>query len=184
MVDCRNIADYSGGKRSAGTYTAPTEVGNDLTAAIFMLDGTLYELPVPVSEFLDNGWTIKQKPSYIVCNGEGEITVEKAGAKLTLKITNFAKYQTIAENCVVTSITVDDTDGVDITLPGGLTFESSKADVDSVITEDFYCSESTYKHYYSYSDYSERDFSIYLYVDAESDKLCEIRISCENIVFE
>ena len=165
-------------------YTAPTEVGNDLTTGTFMLDGALYELPVPVSEFLANGWTIKQKPSYIVCNGEGEITVEKDGVKLTLEIINFAKYQTIAENCVVTSITVDDTDGVDITLPGGLTFESSKADVDSVITEDFYYSEGNYRYYYSFTDYSEREFSIYLYVDKETGKLQEIEISCENIVFE
>ena len=37
-------------------YVAPTELGDDIYSFNFELDGHVYTLPAPVSEFLDNGW--------------------------------------------------------------------------------------------------------------------------------
>ncbi|MBR6765510.1 MAG: hypothetical protein IKM06_03400, partial [Clostridia bacterium] len=41
-------------------YTAPTALETDPFSEIISVDGDLYRLPAPLSEFLNNGWTIKQ----------------------------------------------------------------------------------------------------------------------------
>ena len=39
-------------------YQAPTALSDNIFECIFELDGHLYRLPCPVTEFLDNGWTV------------------------------------------------------------------------------------------------------------------------------
>lgn len=37
-------------------YVKPTELGDDVTDTVLEMDGCLYQIPCPVSEFTDNGW--------------------------------------------------------------------------------------------------------------------------------
>ena len=119
------------------SYQPPIELGNDLTVPVINLDGDLYALPAPVSVFLDDGWIITQKYGDVGAGNTDQMRLERNGHKLYVYIVNFAQYQTIPENCAIYSLSIDYNDAIDFELPAGLTWNSTKADVENAVTEQF-----------------------------------------------
>ncbi len=162
------------------TYKAPASLGTDMLAGVVNIEGDLYQLPAPVSAFLDNGWEVIEQSGAIVSGGTDSIRVEKNGKEMYLQITNYADYQTTAENCAVYRIAITDDDKVDITVPCGnktLKIGTPKADVESCLTDKFSYYAGTYNHSYDYSEYREREFNLSFRVDVETELLSEISVS-------
>ena len=65
-------------------------MGKDLRSSVVKIECDLYQLPCPVSAFLDNGWQIIQQSGDVVAGGTDYIRIEKNGKKVDLSIINYA----------------------------------------------------------------------------------------------
>ncbi len=164
-------------------YKKPSSMGADLKSPVVKVEGDLYQLPAPVSEFLGNGWKVIQQSGDVVAGGTDSIRVEKGGKKLDLYIVNYSEYQTTVENCAVYKVYVDNYGDTKVSIGSegkSITIGTAKADVEAIITDDFDYYEGSYSHSYSYSEYKERDFSVSINVDKETGKVSTISISCKT----
>lgn len=166
------------------TYKAPTAMGANLTSPVVKIEGQLYQFPCPVTAFLNNGWTITQQSGDLGAGNSDYITVSKNNKKITLRIANYADYQTTVENCAVYGFSIDDYEKSIPSVQIGssakpITIGTKKADLDAQWTFDAPY-EGTYNHMYSYSEYKDRDFSLSIYVDKETGLVSDISISCKT----
>ncbi len=156
-------------------YVAPDALGDDLTAATVVFSGDLYRLPAPVSAFTDNGWKITSKVGYVVSGGNEYISMERNGEKMDVKVLNYAEYQTIPENCIIASLSMYSSDGISAEIPCGITFESSRADVEKAC-EGFEYYDGISHTYSCYTFDGGREFSLSINVSKETDKVSSISI--------
>ena len=161
-------------------YKKPIELGTDFKTGIVKIEGDLYQLPAPVSAFTDNGWKITEQPGSVKSGNSETIRVERNGVKMYLSVQNFADYQTTPENCAVYKFYVDATEGVDIELPNGISFESVKADVEAAVTDEFSYYKGTYNYSWTYSEYNSREFNFDIAVDVETNKVSRLTVSCKT----
>lgn len=162
-------------------YIAPSELGNDILSGNFKLEEGLYRLPAPVKAFLDNGWSVASAPEFVPAGGKDKIKLIKNQATIEVEVINFADYQTVPENCVVTNLPIYNYDNAKIELPNGITLGMSEAKLDTIVPEAFDKTSSEYSVYYSYSASTPRDLYIYLYIDADkADELSFIRLNSEE----
>ncbi len=164
-------------------YKEPTALGKDFKSSVVKIEGDLYQLPAPVSAFIDKGWQITQHSGDVVAGGNDYIYMKKDGKELDLRIVNYAEYQTTVENCAVTKVSVYDGYGTSIIVgseSNNITIGTAKNEVDTLTGSDFDYYEGTYSHSYSYSEFDERDFGLDISVDKESGKVSSIDVSCET----
>lgn len=164
------------------SYKAPAAFGSGLTSGVVKIEGAFYQLPAPVSAFLNNGWQIIQQSGDLVAGDSDYITVQKDGKNLILYIVNMAEYQTVAENCVVYKLSVDSDDSAPIYVGNDqkqITLGSAKADVEALITDEFDYYDGI-NDTYSYSEYKQRDFNMSVSVDKTTGAVMNIYISCET----
>lgn len=162
-------------------YSAPAELGNDIFSGNFKLEESIYRIPAPVKCFLDNGWTVSSAPSFVAAGCENNMELSKGNAIIEVDIVNFADYQTIPENCVITNIAIYDRDNANIELPNGVTIGMTEAELDARLPDDINKVKNDYSVYYSHSTSTPRDFYLYLYIDVEDgDALSYIRINSEE----
>ena len=190
-IEMKNFIETEDDKTTTSTerpsyldeYKAPTAMGKDLKSAVVKIEGDLYQLPAPVSEFIDNGWKIAQQSGDVVAGGTDSIRVEKNGKKLDLYIVNYAEYQTTVENCAVYKVYADDYNNASVLIGSdakSITVGTAKEEVDAAVSEDFDYYEGTYSHSYSYSEYKDRDFSVSINVDKETGKVSSVSVSCKT----
>lgn len=163
-------------------YKAPSAMGKDLKSSVVKIEGDLYQLPCPVSEFIDNGWKVIQQSGDVVAGGKDSIRMEKNGKKIDLSIINYADYQTTVENCAVYKVYVDNYGTISIYAgpeASDITIGAAKANVDALVTSDVNYYESTYSHSYGVSEYTNnRDFNLSIIVDKETGMVSSISVSC------
>ena len=70
-------------------YKAPTEMGEDFDSGTITLDGVIYQLSCPVSEFVKNGWTIDDDDE-VMADRTGIVYLTKGGVEITLYVRNLA----------------------------------------------------------------------------------------------
>lgn len=192
-IELRNFIETEDDKTSTNTerpaylnsYKAPAAMGDDLKSAVVKIEGDLYQLPAPVSAFLNNGWTISQQSGDVVAGGGDTIRIEKGGKHLDLIIANYSEYQTTVENCAVTSISVSNYGKANADVSIGpaaqpITLGTTKTDVDAAVSDDIDCSESDYGYSYSYYEWEERNFDVTIRVDKETNRVSSIYVSCET----
>lgn len=87
-------------------YTAPTELGDDFQSFIVEFAGDLYQLPAPVSVFLENGWTLKTDDTEMVVAGKntGWVSMIKDNQSFRTLARNYNGNAAAIQNCFVTSI--------------------------------------------------------------------------------
>ena len=160
-------------------YKAPAELGDNLKSGVLRLENKLYQLPAPISEFINDGWSIAEQSGDVVAGGTDYIEIEKGSARISARIMNYADYQTIPENCAVFSVDIeaDEAASADFELPGSIKLGITKADVQGIVDGSFDYYDGTYSYHYSYSEYKERDFNIDIDVDKESGVVDRIKIS-------
>lgn len=155
-------------------YTAPTELSSKADATQFKLDGVIYQLPCPLSTFVDNGWTVSRDSiGYLgAYNSNSGMTLEKDGVKLYVELTNFAKVEMISEHCAVTEVEFQESYLKDVSssflkLPSGLKITASLEEIAEACKK-FECSEYSSSTTYSASDDSYTwKVSYYMYLDGE-----------------
>ncbi|MBR2044440.1 MAG: hypothetical protein IJ946_08925 [Clostridia bacterium] len=111
----------------AAAYVAPKELSNDISSGCFELDGQLYQFPVPIKEFLDNGWIFTHNPTEIFSGGAGSVEITKSlnsYSAIHLYFYNPAPYMTTIENCMVYGMQTSISDDYSLTLPEGISTQS------------------------------------------------------------
>lgn len=85
-------------------YEAPTEMSDNLFDYVIKMDGVIYDLPCPVSAFVDNGWTIVESKTeeIIEGGGSGKVTLRKNNKETWTYVRNMSPNATTPENCFVT----------------------------------------------------------------------------------
>ncbi len=117
-------------------YTAPTELGDDLTSFIVDFASALYQLPAPVSVFEENGWKVKTEDSdAIVAGGDfGWVTMMKDNQELRVIARNYDANATVINNCFVTSVEASEyTTNLPLTVQKGITVGMSTADLEAAL---------------------------------------------------
>ena len=154
-------------------YKAPSSLGNDLLSATISIGGDLYHLPAPLSAFLDNGWKLRQASDVIPAGDTNTISIERNGVWFYVDLINLASYQTVAENCAVYRVAIENDQGIPAELSGGIALNStSKAEVESKTGSGFSLYDGYDYYSYNYSDYSRGyDFKVTIDVDKSSGKV-------------
>ena len=106
-------------------YKVPKELGNDVQASIVEYDGALYQLPAPVSLFLENGWECAEDGyDAVVGRGRTEMHLKKGDYNVKVEVSNYTDEIQYLENCFITWLEADTTKeelDVPIVLPGKIT---------------------------------------------------------------
>lgn len=147
-VDLRNfIADKEANAAAAAevsdepteavlAYEAPAELGDDPLSFTVEFAGDLYQLPAPVSAFVENGWTIKpdNTESVVASGNSGWVTMMKDNQEFRTLARNVDKNAAVIENCFIRDIEANVNDcNVSLTVPSGITIGMSKDELLSVL---------------------------------------------------
>ena len=112
-------------------YKAPADYKN-VYDVVFNMNGRMYQLPCPVSEFVNNGFKIDTANSdeYVPAMNQGIVTFLINNKKMECAVMNLSERATTVENCFVSTIYVAEFDKtVDLTVLKNITFGSSEADL-------------------------------------------------------
>ncbi|MBQ8412439.1 MAG: hypothetical protein IJX12_02390, partial [Lachnospiraceae bacterium] len=136
----------------------PTE---DRFDDIFKIDGVNYKLFTPLSEFVENGWTIDTMGEEIIPGRAMTLDITKGDARIEVNCSNPTVYTIKPEQAVVTqfNFTEESCQGIEVIFPGGLTFGHSTEVIDALygsIDEEYpgtyynYTSGIGYEHAFDY----------------------------------
>lgn len=116
-------------------YVAPDALTDDYADYIFRLEGEMYQFPAPVSNFVDNGWTITTQPDSISGGSSvtGGLVMRKDDNELRFTAQNFAIGPVEPKDAMITGVFMDSEflNGLDFELSGGITFDMSLSDFES-----------------------------------------------------
>lgn len=90
-------------------YKIPEKLSENPLDYIVSYDEQLYQIPAPVSKFVDNGWKIQEdsSESYVKAGRHGYVTLEKNGQILYAVVKNYAKNTVKAKDTFVTNLSGD-----------------------------------------------------------------------------
>ncbi|MCD8397430.1 MAG: hypothetical protein LUD12_09665 [Lachnospiraceae bacterium] len=170
-------------------YTKPDSLSTDLSAYEIEIDGDCYELPVPVSVLLDDGWELDEddSDSVVVAKYYGWVTLKKNNQSFSAIVTNDEDYATTPENCWLEELSVGgytlDMDGA---LAGGVYIGLTEEEFLSILEEnsmEYEYTDSGDYRYYTYNSPSygySCEVTIYVGTDSYFEKDTIISLSCEN----
>jgi hypothetical protein len=121
-------------------YELPDELGDNFTSGQFELDGVVYEIGSPLSNFFDNGWELTyvqgECRTYLEPSEYGKVIITKGDDKIYLNAKNISDKTVAVENCVLDGITsYNFLSKADFALPGDITNESSKEEVEDMMDD-------------------------------------------------
>lgn len=87
-------------------YVAPKGLSDDLQDYTVDFGGKVYQLPCPVSEFIDDGWEIVADKSAGAISGSssGKVTLRRDNKEFWTYVTNYDANATIPDYCFVTEL--------------------------------------------------------------------------------
>ncbi len=170
QIDIENMTELEGADNSVNpevpelvkNYLAPESLSDSLYDFTIELEDVLYELPCPVSVFLDNGFTINEKDSEMeIASGDsGWVEFKYNNITYRTLVKNYAEYATIAQNCFVTTIKTSEFDPkFALTIPGNIKRGDSEADLLTAIEK------------FNYEKDESGDFIYYTVYDPDKSKL-------------
>lgn len=116
--------------------TTPQELGKDITSGVVQIQGNIYQLPIKVSEFLNNGWEITFKEDRaIIYAGEHLFgTLTKDDVTITgVDVFNSSKEEKLIRNCEVISVSSSPDDKYEIVFPANLKVGMKDAEFKGII---------------------------------------------------
>ena len=121
-------------------YVAPTELGAELASLTFQLEGVYYQFPVPVYEFIKNGWQIPEiyKTDDLISAGEYyDMALENAEGQILyeVRVKNTTDEPQTLENCMVNRMLVVADQKFDFALPEGIDFDSTVDELKAVTAQ-------------------------------------------------
>lgn len=135
-----------------GLYQAPGKLGDNLLAHTVEIDKALYQIPAPVSTFLENGFTIVSGKSDEVADGSGSgwVTLMKNNQQLRILATNYDENATSIVNCFVTGVELGELEAkLPCRLPLGVELGMTQAALEEALKDVEYLTEesSSFIHY-------------------------------------
>ena len=168
-------------------YSVPEIVSNyqkseafteDIYDFVIKLEGEFYQLPVPLSVLLEDGWVIVTKdiveiPAYDYDYG---FEIRKGNQVLDVTLMNYDKSAQIPENCFVVGMDVGGYNGTfNLELAHGVTLDSSVEELIAAFGEPTEITEYSYSNYYEFRiDYNIR---YQFKVDNETNKIESVEIT-------
>ena len=159
------------------SYKAPTALGKSWDSGIVRFGGDLYQLPVPVSALVDNGWIAASDPNQMLAAGESlkPFIIRTGNQTLHTSITNYADTPQPAINCFITYLEQGDFRGnIPLELSGGLSLKSSLNDFKKACGEPSYSDSSATTTYFTWGD-DTKDLTVY--VDKKTEALTNITVA-------
>ncbi|MFR8547687.1 MAG: hypothetical protein ACLVEV_03540 [Lachnospiraceae bacterium] len=154
---------------SVSGYVKPEALSDSLNDFQISLDGTVYEVPVPVSVLIADGWELDETDSdaEIAAHNFGWVTLRKGGQEIREIAVNQEDYATIPQNCWLETLTVGGyTLEAQGALPGGITTGMSETDMVAAL-------EAAGVAYTTERDEGS-DFAYYTVNELEYDKCYEL----------
>lgn len=188
-IAIHNMTELAGGNNTVSAavpdyvvnYTTPDSAEDTAYNTICDIDGVLYQLPCPVSEFLKYGFAISDDyvDSALAAQSSGTINLRYKNMTIICKISNFTDYATVLSNCFVTELSADSyQQKLNMTFLGTIRIGMTKADVLKVVEAyNYETYESTYSSSYTVCEPGGDDYylSYYMYFN-EDDVLSTMRL--------
>lgn len=161
-------------------YKTPEELGDDLNSSIVEYAGDLYQLPAPVSAFLDNGWKLDEEKSASVIAGKSSdwLYMSKDNQNFHTMVRNYSQDAASIENCFVTEVEgyIYDTN-LPITIQKGITIGMTEKEVkDALNSIDYELDDSTDGYHYYNVKKGDLD-GVEIMIDTEEDEVQRINVS-------
>ncbi|BCN32084.1 hypothetical protein [Anaeromicropila herbilytica] len=162
----------------------PTELSNDFSSFIIELDNDMYQMPICVSELIENGWKIEEKYIDISVdpNDLWNVTFTKNIYAITLSAKNYSEKVRSINECYITTIDIMKESNVPIIqLPYGIQLGMKREKFENVINRMKYDEEKHYNEIYYTFNLRTKDILQYIdiTVDNEKDEITEILIYCD-----
>ncbi len=160
-------------------YVRPESPGDDIFSGNVVVDGDLYRMPAPVSEFLNNGWEFKEKCDFVEGLESESFDLVKNGKEISVLVKNYDELATTLENCAIYRVTGD------VVLPGNLKPGMTQQKFEDTWEEEHgYLGDCIYMgEYASYIEYSsDKNMTIRASVDTQTNLISHI--SFENSVWD
>lgn len=161
------------------TYVAPEAISDNYRDYNIEIDGVIYELPVPLSVLLENGFKVdRAKSSSDFCGGYSEamIYLTKGNATWWCTVYNYYENATAIENCYVASFDITSRQNVSVKTCFDVQIGDSYDDVIAALDGyDYAEGGSTYKNI-KISDPDNPYSSYYYFVFSDKGILNEIEV--------
>lgn len=167
------------------TYVAPEGPSADRFDSIITVGEKHYKLPVPVSEFTADGWTLDSATEdYIAGNSATDTCLQKDGSKINVTLVNFTDNAILPINAFVKEIEVEaGYCDIDVIFPGGLRVGDPGSKFAEVYSDmgDNYERDDGWTSFISYRVYNYGDggFSytetVNAYSDVDTDVITTLR---------
>lgn len=162
------------------SYSAPTELTDDLFSFNVKFGGNMYTLPAPISEFLNNGWVIASSDSNTVAAKDtliNGVNLRKENVTFEANVYNPSSQETALNNCYVTSlVTSADSGTIDILLPKNISLNSTGDDLEKAY-KDVDCQKEDSNSYVYYTYGETYEHRIEIVVDKETGKIASIEMN-------
>lgn len=154
QIDIRNFSEpegYDRGSVSTETpdivtaYEVPSSLGDDFLQPVVEYCGDLYQLPAPVSAFVENGWELQDvtDEDYVAGSDLAFIDMSRDNQTVHFSVYNETENAVTVNNCFVRELGAGtyDNETITIKLSGGITLGASKADLIAAAEEKGYLYE-------------------------------------------
>ena len=115
-------------------YEAPGTLGDDMLSGNIQIQDVVYNLPAPISVFIENGWEPYHSED-VGALTEKTVTLKKGADFLTVTVQNNSEKAVHLENTMVTGVSLSCSSryNLDAKMPGGLTLTMSDKEIASCL---------------------------------------------------
>lgn len=164
-----------------GKYQAPPAISDDFAEYTVDFGGNLYQLPAPVSVFLENGWSIIEDGTEPTVSGRdsGWVTLIKDNQQIRTLARNYSENATVIQNCFMTDLKTGGHDNkTAMTISKGITLGMSPADLEAALADVDYEKDEESSYYINYTIYpvGTRTDQVSIAVSKESGVVAQIEI--------
>lgn len=165
-------------------YKTPQELSGTLEDFIVEYGGAMYQLPAPVSAFIQEGWKLEDASKEAALPGLGwdRVTLSYDNQELRATIRNYDENATTLENCFITEVKTDAwKTRVSLVISGGITTGMKETEVDKILNGMAIEYEKEDRGVYTYYtiEYDSFNNSYEIKVENESGKVETISVSHE-----
>lgn len=174
------VGDTSAVPAVVGLYTAPTELGENPLSHVIEIDGALYQLPVPVSALIENGFAIMPDKTDAVAKGADSawVTLIKNNQQMRTLAYNYSENATNIENCFIVDVSVGESGcNLPSTLPLGITIGMSQEDLLAILSDmEYLTDEGSSYIVYQLADNERARNAISIYVNKETGNVYKFEV--------
>ncbi len=119
-----------------GEVTTPEELGKNITSGAVQIQGEIYQLPIKVSDMLDDGWEISFKEDRAILYAGEHLIATLTKGDITIKgvdVHNLSKEEKLIRNCEIIEISSSPDDKHEVVFPANLKVGMKEAEFKAAI---------------------------------------------------